>query len=136
MLTADELHIIAKTRFEESTILHDNSKFDGAIYLCGYALELILKRKIVLHLDWLGFPENTSEFKELQSFKTHSPQILLRLSGLEKIITSDANLFTSWNTASSWSSDFRYRRVGSISKAESKKVIQSTRDVINWVRRQ
>lgn len=72
MLSTDDLYSLAKCRFDEAKILANNEKPDGASYLCGYALELILKRQITLHLNWVdGFPESDKEFSKKTSFKTH-----------------------------------------------------------------
>lgn len=84
MIKAQQLYDIAKCRYEEAGILLVNKKADGAVYLCGYSLELILKYKIVKVLNWDGYPENSNEFKGYQSFKVHNLDVLLKLSGLEK----------------------------------------------------
>lgn len=137
MLSSDELCKLAKCRFEEAKILADNKRPDGASYLCGYALELILKRKIVLLLDWTGYPETGNEFNnnngDLRTYKTHDLSLLLQLSGLEKRLLSDTALRASWQVAKSWQAEQRYSRVGNKSKGEVDGIIEETRTVINWI---
>ena len=63
MINSDDLFKIAKSRFEEASVLLKNNKYDGAVYLCGYALELMLKRHIVKILGWDGYPDSGNEFE-------------------------------------------------------------------------
>ncbi|MFM2339943.1 MAG: hypothetical protein RLZZ360_579 [Candidatus Parcubacteria bacterium] len=134
MLSADDLFKIAKCRFEDAKLLADHKRFDSAAYLCGYALELILKRQISIHLDWKdGYPEFDNEFKHLASFKTHDLSDLLHLSGLELKIKSDTKLEAYWRVAKSWQVDQRYRRVGEWSESETLGIIEASRNVLNWI---
>ncbi|MBM4275034.1 MAG: HEPN domain-containing protein, partial [Deltaproteobacteria bacterium] len=83
MLTRQELQKIAKARLQDAEALFQSGRYDGSIYLCGYAVEIGLKNKICKTLRWKGFPSTRSEFENLQTFKTHNLDILLRLSGVE-----------------------------------------------------
>ncbi|MDP3007736.1 MAG: HEPN domain-containing protein [Methylococcales bacterium] len=47
MKTAQEIKDIALERLQEAAILCDNGKYDGAFYLAGYSVELMLKAKFV-----------------------------------------------------------------------------------------
>ncbi len=91
MLSIKTLFDIAKCRIEDAKVLASNHRPDGAIYLCGYTLEMVLKRRIAMILDWGGYPETRAEFKDYLSFKVHDLDILLRLSGLEKLTLKKFN---------------------------------------------
>ncbi|MEX2411923.1 MAG: HEPN domain-containing protein [Candidatus Paceibacterota bacterium] len=134
MLSESTLVKIAKSRFEEAEILYNEKKFDGAVYLCGYALELMLKFKIVKTLEWGdGYPETRNEFKKLGSLKTHDLDILLKFSGLEDKIKGDTKFFAQWQIVSTWKSDIRYKQIGSVSESDAKQTIEATRSIINNV---
>lgn len=133
MISADELYALAKCRFDECKILRDKGKPDGAVYLCGYSLELILKRHIVMTLNWDGFPDTTSEFKNLLSFKTHNLDVLLSLAGLEKQIREDDEIFAYWQRASTWNSEIRYKKVGDITQSQAVDIIEATRFLLNYI---
>lgn len=133
MISAQNLYDIAKSRYNEARILNSNGKPDGAIYLCGYALELILKRGIVIKLDWDGYPDSNAEFDGFKSFRIHKLDILLHLSGLKKKIQADAVMFARWQIAGAWDSEVRYKKVGTLTKAEAEDIINATRDVINFI---
>lgn len=132
MLTAQNLYDLAKSRYDEAKILLDNHKPDGAVYLCGYAMELILKWKIIKTLEWDGYPEYRREFEGYTSFKVHNLDILLRLSGLEKKIQADNGAFARWQIARTWNSEYRYREIGAISEEEAKDIIEATKQTINF----
>jgi len=132
MLTEDKLYKISKSRFAEAKILRDSDMSDGAIYLCGYALELILKRHIVKRLQWDGYPEG-QDFKKFQTYKTHDLDILLKLAGLEKFINSDIERLADWQIAKGWNSEIRYNDIGSTTPEDCKKIIESIRKTLNLV---
>ena len=83
MISTKDLRTIARARLRDAQVLLRSKRFDGAWYLCGYAVELALKARICRTLKWPGFPESAQDFKGLQSVKTHDLDILLRFSGVE-----------------------------------------------------
>ncbi len=133
MISEQSLYDLAKCRFEEAKILVSNNKADGAVYLCGYAIELMLKRRIVRILEWDGFPENRPEFEGKQSFKSHNLSLLLVLSGMEKKIQSDDSLYAKWQIAGAWDSEIRYRLVGTTKISEADDVIAASKDILNFI---
>ena len=86
MLTRTQLRKIARARIQDSRVLLRGRRYDGAVYLCGYAVELALKARICTVLHWQGFPSTRKEFEGLSSFKVHELEILLRLTGREEKI--------------------------------------------------
>ena len=46
MDSPESIKALAWERLEEAEILYQNGKFDGAFYLSGYSVELMLKAKI------------------------------------------------------------------------------------------
>lgn len=96
---------------------------DGAVYLCGYAIELALKARICRALDWAGYPSTNKEFEDYQSFRTHDLDDLLHLSGVENpVVTSH---LTAWSVVAKWDPTFRYRLVGTVSVEQSRNMIQA-----------
>jgi len=84
MITRSDLTKIARARLRDAEVLYRSQRYDGAIYLCGYAVEIALKAKICKTLSWLGYPSTGGEFQNYQSFRTHNLHVLLRLSGVEE----------------------------------------------------
>ncbi|MCY7375216.1 MAG: HEPN domain-containing protein [Pyrinomonadaceae bacterium] len=122
MISIQELNRIASARLKDAEILYQGKRYDGAVYLCGYAVELTLKTKICKTLKWSGFPSTNSEFQGLQSFKTHRLDLLLSLSGQEgKIKTA---FLADWSIVANWDSETRYSIVGTVSKTGALDMIE------------
>lgn len=83
MVAADTLQDLARKHLADARVLQHAKRYDAAIYLGGYAVELALKARICYTLNWLGYPDSNSEFQHYQSFRTHNLEVLLALSGIE-----------------------------------------------------
>ena len=132
MISTQELKKIASARLRDAEILYEGKRYDGAVYLCGYAVELTLKAKICKTLKWSGFPSTNAEFKGLQSFKTHSLEILLSLSGQEVKIKT--GYLADWSIVVSWDSETRYSIIGTATKTDAKNMIESVKITIRALR--
>ena len=106
MITLEELLNISGDRLEDAKALHKAGRYDGAFYICGYAVELRLKKKICETLGWEGYPSSEKEFNKLKSFKIHDLDMLLHLSGAENQIKSE--MFIEWSIVVSWDPEMRY----------------------------
>ena len=98
MRDPEEIKKLAYERLEEASILCDNKKYDGAFYLAGYSIELMLKAKICEHFgvdNLFDFDGNTvlpAGVKDVRkALKTHDITALFMLSGL-KIKLQDAKV--------------------------------------------
>ena len=73
-----EIEEIVQARLEDAEVLLEASRFDGSVYLCGYAIELGLKARICRTLQWDEYPTSG----KYSTFKTHDLDVLLHLTGL------------------------------------------------------
>jgi AbiV family abortive infection protein len=110
MISTKDLRAIARARLRDAQALLRAKRFDGAFYLCGYAIELALKARICRTLKWSGFPENAKDFKGLQSVKTHDLEILLKFSGIEDRVK--AKQIVEWSKVLGWNPEKRYQAIG------------------------
>jgi len=129
MLSRRELEQIARARLKDAEVLLGAKRYDGASYLCGYAVEVALKAKICETLKWKGFPSIRKEFENYQSFKTHSLDVLLALSGVEEKIKK--RYLTEWSVVAEWDPEARYRPVGKVSEGDSRLMIESTKALMS-----
>lgn len=106
MITIAELQKLSLDRLKDAKALYQAERYDGAFYICGYAVEIALKRKICMTLGWPGYPDGKKEFEKLQSFKTHDLDMLLHCSGIENFIKTE--FFSEWSIINSWTSEIRY----------------------------
>ncbi len=103
-------------------------RYDGAVYLCGYAVEIALKARICGTLKWNAYPFTASEFQKYQSFRTHDLDVLLHLSGRGAKIKS--NYLLQWSAVMSWDPSSRYGAIGSKSAADAEEMLNSTRALL------
>ena len=122
IITAD-VKKIARAFLKDAKILMAGRRYDGAIYLCGYAVELTLKARICHALKWYGYPETRKEFEGLQSFKTHDLDLLLRLGGREQFVKT--TYFAEWSAVAQWNPESRYQPVGRASRSDAELMIEA-----------
>jgi hypothetical protein len=128
VITIPELQNIAQARIDDATALVECGRADGAIYLCGYAIEVGLKSRICQTLKWEGFPSNNAEFKDYHSFRTHNLDVLLRLSGLEQ--QTKVAYLTEWSIVRQWDPESRYDPIGNASIADAGAMISAARTLL------
>ena len=128
MLDEKEIIKIAKARLEEAEILAASNRYEGAIYLSGYAIELGLKAKICKTLKWSGYPSTRNEFKEYSSFKTHDLDVLLHLSGSEKSVKN--TFLAEWSIVATWDPESRYNPIGQVSLNDAQLMISSVKTLM------
>lgn len=123
MLIITQLDAIEADRLSDAQVLLQAGRFDGAVYLAGYAVEMALKARICATLRWTGFPEASHEWKGLLSLKTHDLEILLRFSGVEDTIKTTH--LAEWSTALDWDPATRYRASGRATVREASDMISA-----------
>ena len=123
MLDTKEIRRIARARLKDAEALVNARRYDGAIYLCGYAVELALKARICRTLKWAGYPSSGSEFRDLQSFRTHDLDVLLHLTGREQHVK--LNLLAEWSAVAHWNPEARYQPIGQTAKPDAQSMISA-----------
>ena len=123
MIAAPELRQMAEAKLADASALYDEGRYDNALYLCGYAIELELKARICETLGWNEFPSETKDFQGLQSFQTHDLNRLLHLSGRESRIKQEIPV--EWKAVSNWKSEWRYLPVESTSQIRCREMLDA-----------
>lgn len=128
MIKTKDLVSLARARIEDAQALCAAGRYDGAVYICGYAVEVALKARICKTLKWDGFPETAKEFVGKTSLKIHDLNMLLHYTGVEaKIRRQHA---TDWALATSWSPELRYRQIGTATLANAQDAISAAKNLI------
>ena len=128
MLPIRDLRNIARARLRDAEVLSRARCFDGAVYVCGYAIEIGLKARICRTLRWAGFPGTHAEFQGYASFRTHDLAVLLRLSGRESMIRT--RHWASWSVVAMWNPEARYVPPGSTSAADAQEMLRSAHAIL------
>lgn len=128
MIDQPQLRKIAEERLKDAEALLAANRYDGAIYLGGYVVELALKSRICLALSWKGFPQTRSEFQNYQSFKTHNLDVLLSLSGAEERIKT--GYLAEWSAVATWDPEARYNPIGNAGKDDAELLLDSAKRLL------
>jgi hypothetical protein len=123
-----DLMTIARERLTDAESLYHANRFDGAVYLCGYAIELALKHKICQTLNWAGFPSTSREFENYKSLKTHNLAVLLSFTGIEALVKS--TYLTEWSAVSNWNPEERYNISGQVSQSDALLMLNSANTLL------
>lgn len=148
MTNPEEIRKLGWQRIKEAEILLKNGMYDGAYYLAGYSVELLLKAKIC---DRLGIPnlfdeDNKSNLEKgmgeiRKTLKTHNLFTLLIFSGLKvkfdndkasnkELAKSNSLLFNSWDE------NARYKPCGHMGDKDVGKLINllsGENGILKWI---
>jgi HEPN domain-containing protein len=130
MIDKKELRKIARARLKDAYILLESKRYDGAIYLCGYAVELALKVRICQTLKWPGYPSTNEEFRDYKSFRTHDLDVLLHLTGREQI---KMNFFAEWSAVAQWNPAARYQPIGTAKRPDAQLMISAAETLLGRI---
>jgi HEPN domain-containing protein len=125
MISVKQLRELANTRIKEAEILLVNRKYDGAVYLCGYAIELALKSRICIRLRWKEFPE------DIKPLLTHDFNYLIRFTGKEDKIKSQ--YVSEWSIIEKWKSGSRYNPIGTTGISDAQKMVSSAKKLVRII---
>ena len=123
MIHVADLRKLARARLTDAKSLLNARRYDGAIYIGGYVVEIALKARICRTLKWDAFPESRKEFASLATFRTHDLDVLLALSGREQRIKG--RHLAEWSDVATWDPEVRYRAPGSATKGDADRLVYS-----------
>lgn len=107
-LTPHQLKDLSFERLEDALALYAAKRYDGAFYICGYAIEMALKYKICATLGWDEYPVSGKGADNHKSFKTHKIENLLHYSGEQK---QKKDFIKEWSLVMKWDSEIRYSSI-------------------------
>jgi hypothetical protein len=103
VLTIDDLDGLADARLKDAEALWGAGRYEGARYVCGYAVELKLKARICRAHGWTEYPPMP---QLAQALKTHNLLVLLMLSTMQTTILSQHGQY--WWVVVPWTPEQRY----------------------------
>ena len=126
-----ELRKIAQAHIKDAECLFANKRYDGARYLCGYAVELALKARICRHLKWDDFLPPGLDDGLYRNLMTHNFDLLLSLTGLEATL-KQSPLWRHWGTVAKWEPELRYK-IRSATMSQADEMIRSTKELVRFL---
>lgn len=135
MLCQADIQTMAHQKLREADCLLKNGYFDGAYYLGGYAVELLLKAKVCKTLGIDDFFAFNKFKKELyKPYKVHDYEELLILSGLYSEFVkaqSDVTFKRHWSIVGSWNENARY--LTGKSGKDVQDFLTSLLEIVKWI---
>ena len=114
-------------RWKDANCLHAAGRFQGAIYLCGYALECKLKYCVCVALGIARMEE--SEAKKLG----HGLLELLNRAGMTTLLSGNRALLVAFHDINErWSTEIRYSG-GISSERESERFLREAEWLLGWL---
>ena len=132
MLTRKDLLDNAKGKLMDAEILYKAGRYDSSCYLCGYAVELALKARILKHLKWVGIPDKVDRSSPYQIIKTHDPDYLLQFTGIETKLKPA--LQAEWSVALKWGPELRYQH-GVKKEPDARQMLDSAKKLVEVIKR-
>ena len=130
-----DIQKMAYEKLEEAECLMGFGFFDGAYYLGGYAIELLLKAKVCKTLgidDFFAFSRFKREF--YKPYKVHDYEELMVLSGLhsEFLMAQKDDVFKAhWSVVDIWNENARYEMGKSGEDAQI--FLTSLVEIVKWI---
>jgi hypothetical protein len=126
-LTQRWLRRKAKEKIADAEVLLQHDRYEGAWYLCGYAIEFYLKARICTTLQWSAYPNTSKEFEGLKDFKVHKLEMLLKLSGRMRDILNSPTDMGNWSVVVLWDPEARYQTARTITQADAQGMIAAAK---------
>ncbi|MEY4767979.1 MAG: hypothetical protein RL637_618 [Pseudomonadota bacterium] len=154
MKNPTEIKLLAYERLEEAEILCNAGKYDGAFYLAGYSVELMLKAKICEHWGIYNLFDSQCDIAKIEyirkAVQIHDIRLLFIFAGLrmklqEALFLGNRELMelygyliagTGKHENCLWSEQVRYQAIGSKKPKEVIRLIellQSERGLLKWI---
>ena len=131
MIANNDLKSIANDKLLDAEVLLNGSRFDGAVYVCGYAVEVALKFRICRTLNWPEFPSTRKDFENYRSLGVHDLDVLLSFTGLESTVKGKS--LYDWSVVSKWDPEKRYELGGRIGQQDAQAMIDSTKNILKYL---
>jgi HEPN domain-containing protein len=128
MISTKDLKSAARAYLRDARVLLEAKRYDGAYYLCGYAVELALKARICRTLRWDGFPQTRAEFEGRQSLKTHDLEDLLQFTGVGARVKT--KYFAEWSFVLNWNPEKRYQKTGNSTQQDAADMVTSAKKLL------
>ena len=133
-----QLRQLAEDRILDARHLLDGSRWSGAYYLAGYAVECGLKACIMVYVETSGAIFQDKKYSE--RCWTHDLEDLLALANLRPSLDAEADanaaLFVNWAVAKDWKETSRYeQKTQPEAQAMYDAVADNPDGVLEWIRK-
>jgi HEPN domain-containing protein len=134
-MNRNDLQNLARIRLRESRLLLKNGHYEGAYYLCGYAVECALKACIAKKTKEHDFPDK----RIVNASYTHSLNNLIKIAGLGEDFNKERknhkDFESQWGIVKDWNESSRYKKIkGKDAKSLFSAVTEKQNGVLQWIK--
>ena len=125
-------------RLDDAEILLENSRWRGAMYLAGYAVECLLKKKLMMRFSCRTLESLDRELSRRDllpsrmSVFTHSFEPLFQLCDGTARLKHDAKTWRTFVRVNKWIPAWRYSSVPT-SENEARTFVSAVRELVKWI---
>jgi len=139
MISFEELDQVSRARIRDARRLFNSRSYDGALYICGYSVEIALKAIVCKALGGeieskSHVPSTSEEFQNIAKLKTHNLEELL--DQVPALIKTDikSKYFAEWSTILKWNPGMRYAPIKKAKvREEANETIRSAEKVLRYL---
>ncbi len=114
MIPIADFEQTAREKLLDAKCLLAGNRFDGAVYLAGYSLEIAFKVKLCKDYGLPAFPEHKGELTP-----TTRPWFNHKLLKLETLCGLNLSMLTDWSIVKNWDVEARYIKSSNTSQSAS-----------------
>jgi len=127
---------LTRIRLREARALLRYKLYDGAYYLCGYAIECALKACIAKKTKKFDFPPKP---KIINDIYTHSMNQLVKVAGMDTMLSTEMSasdkFASNWAVVKDWTEESRYEKHDEMqAKSLYSAVTSRKHGVLKWIR--
>lgn len=132
MISVGELQANCSEKLKDAEALVTAKRYDSALYLCGFAVELALKARVCRTLNWTEFPLAANEFKGRGSLRTHKLEYLLPFTGLEADLKKQ--YMNEWSSVGdAWNPEMRYEPTGQQDRPQAERMLKHAKKLVDYL---
>jgi HEPN domain-containing protein len=128
----------AKQRWEDALALFEKGRYRGAMYVAGYAVECLLKTKLMRMYDCRQLRELENELHTRgtisanTSIFTHQLALLLRLTRAADRLRNDSEKWRLFATVNRWVPAWRYNAKPCRAE-DAEDYLEAVRTIVQWI---
>ena len=128
----------ARQRWEDAQVLFGQRRYRGAMYLAGYAVECLLKAKLMRMFDCRQLRELEDKLRARKvlrataSIFTHQLGLLLHLAQAAHRLRNDPQRWRSFATVNLWIPAWRYN-AKPCRPQDARKYMEAVRTMVHWI---
>jgi hypothetical protein len=108
-MNRNDLRRLSRIRLKEARVLLEAECYDGAFYLCGYAVECAIKACIAKSTRRHDFPDKGTVNASYSHNLTTLVGVAALAAHLQQEMQTDPAFNSNWATVQDWSEESRYR---------------------------